>query len=83
MVDEVQALEDRERRHGAEGESRVRLRPGDGAEGALLRFRSTRRWPRHITLFSARSRLYRNEILQPKAHFATFFKIYKATQVSS
>ena len=33
---------------------------------ASCQLRSQQRlWPRHITLFKARSRLYRNEILQP------------------
>ena len=40
-----------------------------------------RGWPRHITLFLARSRLYRNEIVQPNTHFAAFFKTYKITGI--
>ena len=31
----------------------------------------------HHSFRSARSRLYRNEILHPNTHFAAFFKIYK------
>ena len=39
-------------------------------------------WPRHITLFQARSRLYRNEILHPNTHFSAFFKIYRTIQLN-
>ena len=44
--------------------------------------RDRARWPRHITLFWARSRLYRNETLQPNTHFFRFFEIYKTICVN-
>ena len=54
---------------------RGELRADDARGGGGGR-REQVRWPRHITLFEARSRLYRNEILQPKTHSAAIFKIY-------
>ena len=39
--------------------------------------RSSSKWPRHITLCEARSRMYQRRTVRSTSHFAAFFENYK------